>query len=365
MMKKYIYCFLSLVYVIISYPDAGMAAVSYPPNWPWRGITVISNSISEEDIRYLANLNVNSLEIFLNTRTLIKSGTFTTQQALQQSIQRADFILNTAKKYGMTCVITMSHFPISSDSPDMQNTRDFWDSKAYYQEVVETAKILARHFRKRGNELGAYELISEPLVVDNQKTKRPDSWLSLMNDIVKSIRKYDAKRYIVVTPGPGGLAAGYKNFLPLSDRYIIYGAHMYLPHAYTHQGIHNRPLKVEYPGRTLFKAWDKQALEESMAPLIEFQNRHNVIVWIGEFSAVRWAAGADTYLKDLIDIFDSHNWGWSYWCYNDYHGWDPDYSTVYSSDDPADWSRQIIGRNTSRWKLLQDAFSKNKGKIGL
>lgn len=359
-MRKRIYCFVSIIYIIVSFSDTGMAEITTPPNWPWRGITVSTDSVSEDDIRYLAGLNVNSLEIFLNTRILMRSGQYTTQRALQQVIRHVDTILDSAKKYGMTCTITMGQFPISSVSPAMQNTREFWDSKTYYQEVVETAEILARHFNGRGKELGAYELMNEPLVFDKGKPKRPDSWLPLMKDIVKAVRKHDASRYIVVTPGPAGLAVGYKDFLPLSDPYIIYGAHMYIPHAYTHQGIHNIPLGTDYPGRILLKAWNKQALAESMAPLIDFQNKYKVLVWIGEFSAARWAPGADAYLKDVIDIFDGHNWGWSYWCYNGYHGWNPDYSAIYSTDDPTDWIKQKIGKTTSRWQLLRDAYSRNK-----
>ncbi len=364
-MIKYHFSILILLCTFIGSYGFSQADIIYPPNWPWRGITITTNTVTDEDIRYLAELHVNSLTIFMNTRTLIKSGKHTSQQAFQKSIQRTDTILDAAKKYGMTCVITMSHFPLSATSPDVQNTRDFWINRTNYQEMVETADNMARYFKNRGSELGAYELMSEPLLFENKTPKRPDSWILLMNDIIRSIRKHDPKRHIIVTPGPGGLPLGYKDFLPLKDPYIMYGAHMYIPHTYTHQGIQGRPSGVDYPGRILLKYWDKKALEQSMGPLIDFQNNHKVLVWIGEFSAVRWAPGAEAYLRDVIDIFDSHNWGWSYFCYGDYHGWNPDYNTQYSSDAPADWNKQYIGKNTSRWKLLKDIYSKNEKRVGL
>jgi len=37
-------------------------------------------------------------------------------------------------------------------------------------------------------------------------------------------------------------------------------------------------------------------------------------MYIGEFSAIRWApdGSAYRYLKDLIDVFEAHGWDWSY-----------------------------------------------------
>ena len=149
-----------------------------------------------------------------------------------------------------------------------------------------------------------------------------------------------------------------KNTRPINDPYIIYGVHMYLPHEYTHQGIHGRQLGIKYPGTVSFSFWDKKQLEKSMMPAIEFQKKYNVLIWVGEFSAARWADGANQYLSDLIDIFDKHGWGWAYFQYKSWHGWDPGYDSVYSTNEDA--RQHYVGRDTERWKLLRKAFAKNK-----
>ena len=97
-------------------------------------------------------------------------------------------------------------------------------------------------------------------------------------------------------------------------------------------------------------------------PLIEFQNKYKKLIWIGEFSAVRWAPGGDDYVRDLIEIFDSHGWGWSYFCYNSFHGWNPDYDNVFDPKAPGEWVKHYVGHNSNRWQILKKAYLKNKVK---
>jgi hypothetical protein len=88
---------------------------------------------------------------------------------------------------------------------------------------------------------------------------------------------------------------------------------MYLPHAFTHQGVHGPGKAYRYPGEIDGKRWDKAQLEAALRPVVEFQRKYNVHIYIGEFSAIRWAPddSACRYLADLIDIFEAHAWDWS------------------------------------------------------
>jgi hypothetical protein len=88
---------------------------------------------------------------------------------------------------------------------------------------------------------------------------------------------------------------------------------MYKPGEFTHQGVRH-PLGVTYPGTIAGKYWDKAQLEITLQPVVEFQKKYGVHIYIGEISAIRWAPdnSAYRYLKDLIEIFRSHNWDWSY-----------------------------------------------------
>jgi hypothetical protein len=133
---------------------------------------------------------------------------------------------------------------------------------------------------------------------------------------------------------------------------------MYLPHTYTHQGIHGRKLGYAYPGMASWLFWDKKALEQSLAALRQFQLQYDAPVWIGEFSAVRWAPGAEQYIKDLTSIFKTYGWGWAYHAYQEYHGWNPDYDASFATDAPEDWKKHYVGETSTRWRTLKEIFGR-------
>ena len=215
---------------------------------------------------------------------------------------------------------------------------------------------LAAHFKDRGPELGAYEILNEPVVNRFSGPSLPAEWPSLRLAIVKEIRKHDPTRFIIVTAGIGGLPGGYRDFKPLNEPRIIYGAHVYEPHDYTHQGVGGRAVGINYPGYWQGRPLDKSELMRTLAPLIQFQAKHNALVFIGEFSAVRWARGANQYVSDLTDIFDEKRFSWMYFNYNGWHGWSPFFDEQYSTDQAR--SVHLVGDSASRWKLLKNVFIK-------
>jgi len=132
-----------------------------------------------------------------------------------------------------------------------------------------------------------------------------------------AIRKIDKTHPILIEPGPGMLCWGFRGFPLIKDDYqpVIYSVHMYQPVEYTHQGVNGvkiHPWPSEFTDRDVLGRWDKKALEKELAPAIEFQKKHNVRIYVGEFSAPRWAPGAAQYLQDCIDIFEKYGWDWNY-----------------------------------------------------
>ncbi|MFZ3071865.1 MAG: cellulase family glycosylhydrolase [Thermodesulfobacteriota bacterium] len=358
----------ALIFVVMLFiagiaPQGIGASSDFPPNWPWRGVVITSFSPPDAvDMEYLSRIGVNAVSIHLYTRLEAEVKKISGSEAFAKELERVDVILDECKRRNITAVITAFQIPMDPALGLTQNSPEFWDDPERLKEAVYVAGELAQRFKGRGRELAAYEILSEPLVIRNGKNEAPAAWPVLMKDIVKEIRKYDKTRFISITPGIGGLPRGYKDFKPLDDPYIIYGAHMYEPHAFTHQGIRDLwPLGVKYPGRVrLIKYWDRDALEGALKPLLDFRKMHNVPVWIGEFSAARWGEGAEEYLKDLIGIFDGNGWAWTYHCFKCWHGWDPDYAGGFSTDDPKDWKQHYKGRDTERWTVLKKSFSKNK-----
>jgi hypothetical protein len=119
--------------------------------------------------------------------------------------------------------------------------------------------------------------------------------------------------------------------------------------------VFNKGPSYNYPGEIEGKRWDKAVLEQALSPAIEFQKRYNVHIYIGEFSAIRWAPGgsAARYLSDVIDILEAHGWDWSYHAFREWNGW-----SVEHGSDPQD--NKPASSRTDRQKLLLDWFAKNK-----
>jgi hypothetical protein len=134
---------------------------------------------------------------------------------------------------------------------------------------------------------------------------------------------------------------------------VVVSPHMYSPHGFTFQGVNGHRGGYSYPGRVDGQSWDKSALAAHMAPAREYQRRHGVPVFIGEFSAPRWT-GADgiRYLRDNIDLFERWGWDWTYIGWREYEGWDAEMG-------PNPHNRRRL-RSTPRLQLLKRYYARNR-----
>ena len=75
-------------------------------------------------------------------------------------------------------------------------------------------------------------------------------------------------------------------------------------------------------------------------PVREFQQKHGARIYVGEFSAVAWAPGAEKYLEDCIALFEEYGWDWSYHAFREWKGWSVEHEgpdaehLVPSADNP-------------------------------
>jgi hypothetical protein len=127
---------------------------------------------------------------------------------------------------------------------------------------------------------------------------------------------------------------------------------MYTPFTYTHQGVDHPAPSLRYPGPIDGQQWDREAMKKSLAPAIDFAATYRVHLYVGEFSAIRWAPGAETYLADLIAIFESQGWDWSYHAFREWQGWNLELGT--DRDD-------LVPRpeSSARLKVILEGFKKN------
>ena len=138
---------------------------------------------------------------------------------------------------------------------------------------------------------------------------------------------------------------------------VIYSFHMYQPHIFTHQFRRTKefPKGIEYPGAIRGVKWDKARLLAAMQPAIDFQREFNVQIYVGEFSAIRWAPNesAHRYTRDLIELFEAAGWDWAYHAYREWQGWSVEHGIDKSNTAPS-------GTPTKRKKLLLNYFATNQ-----
>jgi len=329
----------------------------YPPQWPWKGFVMASTTSDASDVAIITDtVDANFLALQLKPRLRAMRDKINPEQALAKEIAWADKVLDACKKHGVTAMIVMYQFPMDPSLGIKQNMPAFWNKQEYLNEVVATARRVAAHFAGRGIELAGYQFLSEPVAKAGGKVEIPEQWPGLLERIITTLRTEDPKCWIAVTPGPGGQPQGYRSFDKLDHERIIYNFHMYKPHAFTHQGVGDLKLGPSYPGLIQFQYWDKNRLKRTVEPVVQFQSKHDVPILVGEFSAARWAEGAEQYLLDAVSIFNANKWGWAYHSYSGSHVWNPHYDNLYSQTVRSEFEKHYVGMNSVRWKTLKEAF---------
>jgi len=219
--------------------------------------------------------------------------------------------------------------------------------------IVDLWREIARHYKGNPNIYG-YDILNEPL--EPAYVYREGGaldWNRLAERIGKAIREIDHDTPIIVAAAIGGGPVGFAALRPINVSKTIYTVHFYLPHGYTHQGVHGAPMIGSYPGVSSDgRIWDKELLRKSLEPVREFQQRYQVPVLVGEFGVARWAPGSDQYLTDSIDLFEEYGWDWCYHAYREWSGWSAE-----MSDDPNDTKQY---ETTPRKELLIKRMSKNQ-----
>ena len=336
-----------------------------PKNWPWRGICIESKNTHADDIDYLAGLHVNFLRLQLkpSRRTLRDKGDPTVN--FYKELAWADSMLDKCKQHGITTVLAFNFLVLDPKLGIEDKSAEFWEKKSFIDSTYRMVDIIARRFQQRGDELSCYEIIGEPAIQGPGGAKVPKQIETFYQEVLKTIRKYDQNRWLLLTPGPWGRPTNYENFKPfqIKDDKIIYGAHMYLPDAFTHQGVKERKRGFKYPDTYNGNYFDKDMIRKKFSYLAEFEKKYNYPIYIGEFQAARWSEGADLWVKDVLETIDSYGWAWSYFAYEaGQNFWDPFYDVSNSKDKPENWQIEFKGPSTSQWKYMISEFEKNKNR---
>ncbi|MDD4950733.1 cellulase family glycosylhydrolase [Sulfuricurvum sp.] len=347
---------MKIFFLILFVLNFTLFAEQLPSGWPWKGIDIMASSYKYDPkaIDFIVDEKIPYVIIMFQNNLVMKRENVNAQEALRMNLEWASAISKRLNKQNIKTIISFDDF--SSDIQECQNSQSvqYWSNPrcidSIYQDINYTLDFL------KDNHILAYQFIAEPTIIENAKAHAPNNWVSIFNEMLKTVRNKDKSVYMIFEPGPWGEPKGYENFVPFNDNKIIYNMHMYAPQNFTHQGIKLYPDHVSYPGFVRpWLYWNKSSSVDYLAPLIKFQTKYNVPVSVCGFSSVRWAKERDQYLKDVIEIFKQNNWSWFYFNIGGFwKGWDIRYDAFLQQNGT--YELQYNNNQTSTYKSLKKEF---------
>ena len=182
----------------------------------------------------------------------------------------------------------------------------------------------------------AYELMNEAVADD------PEQWNNLVANAVKTLRKLEPERIIVIGSNLWQSAKTFDVLKVPDDKNIILSFHLYEPFLLTHYhaswtGLKNYTGPVHYPGELLShaefdslsqdqqaiakdfvgKAWSIETLEEMMQLPLKKGKELGLQVYCGEYGVIDGSPEADKirWYNDMISVFNKNNIASANWNY--------------------------------------------------
>ena len=235
-------------------------------------------------------------------------------------------VLGWAEARGMKICVDLHSFPGGLRTGDRE-TNMFFDEK-WADAFVETWKRIATRVKGHPAIYG-YDLINEP----KQTTFAPISYWEVQRRAAEAVRAIDPDTAIIVESNMAASAGTFRYLSPLAMDNVIYQIHFYGPMAFTHQGVASNMRKQN--GKIPFwpdpsKGWDRDYIRRTVAQARLFQEKHKCRIYVGEFSAVGYAPGADQWIRDAISVFEEYGWDWTYHAFREWAGW----SVEHEADNP-------------------------------
>lgn len=309
-----------------------------------RGFNLDLNRLAPADFEALAATGANLVRLML---PLDRCPTCT-EYALRFGPDYLGQVVESARRHRLALVVTLAVFPPDTGS-------EYWTDPALQASLVGHWRTIARDLKGTSGRI-AYDLVNEPNPPERAYPDKIRRWSGLASELIRAIRAEDAGAPIIVAL-PGVFWRSAETMAPLPFENLVYTFHLYDPMALTHQGLRG------YPKSEPYRAGEVDRVVESVtAKVAAFARRHRVPIYVGEFSAVRWApdGGADRYVERAVALFEAQGWPWTYHAFRGYPGWNAEL-------EPADMqavlargkARELAG-DTRTLRTLRARFAENR-----
>lgn len=233
-------------------------------------------------------------------------------------------VLPMAEKYGLKVLIDL-HMPPGGKAWDGE--MNLFHEREYAKHFVACWLKIARRFKGHPAVCG-YDLINEPVQTYNAVGSL--GYWTLQAKTAERIRAIDPVTPIYIESNHADSPRAFADLAVLKLKDVVYQVHLYAPMEFTHQGVNRAKPHVPTKWPDESKGWNRDFLREKLAPVRAFEQKHGAKIYVGEFSAIAWAEGAENYLADCIALFDEYGWDWSYHAYGEFEGW----SVEHAADKP-------------------------------
>lgn len=312
----------------------GPAKVAFPTNDPaarceyspemkarprLRGVMSPSRPMTEDDFRKLQSWGVTLLRYQMNRFWSAVDANRDLDDYNRWLDGKLDHLEKTvlplAEKYGIRVLIDL-HMPPGGKAWDGE--MNLFHEREFARHFVACWLGIARRFKGHPAICG-YDLINEP--VQNYNAVGSLDYWTLQAKTAERIRDIDPVTSIYIEGNHADSPTAFAELPVLNLRDVVYQVHLYEPMEFTHQGVHRgRPFApARWPDET--KGWNRDFLRKKLEPVRAFEKRHGAKIYVGEFSAIAWAEGAERYLEDCIAVFEEYGWDWSYHAYGEFEGW--------------------------------------------
>lgn len=261
-------------------------------------------------------------------------------------------VLPWAAKYGVKIVVDLHCTPGGRIEGG-----DFavFHEPEYANHFIDCWRRIAKRFKGR-REIYGFDLVNEPY----QRTLPVTcDYLSLQKQAAEVVRAIDPETPIIIESNMSDNPQTFAYLSPLDIDNVIYEVHMYKPVEFTHQQL---PWAATWAGEIgkcawpdVSRGWNMDFIRKRLAPVREFERKHGAKIYVGEFSAVSVAEGADKYIAECIALFEEYGWDWTYHAFREAKTWSVEH-------EPEDWEKQIfkISHDNPRRRALLDGFRQHK-----
>ena len=322
---------------------------------PLRGCMLPARATTEDDIETLHRWGATMARFQIMRRFLSVEDNQDLPEYwawVDSRLDNLENVLKWAHARGMKICIDLHSFPGGLRASDRE-TNMFFDER-WADAFVETWRRIAARVKGHPAIYG-YDLINEP----KQTTFAPISYWEVQRRAAEAIRAIDPCTAIVVESNMAASAGTFRYLSPLAMDNVIYQIHFYGPMEFTHQGVasYARKQKGEIPfWPDPSKGWDRDYIRKAVKQARVFQEKHKCRIYVGEFSAVGYAPGADQWIRDAISVFEEYGWDWTYHAFREWPGW----SVEHEADSPEDSHPAKFHRvpDSPRKRALLDGFAK-------